>query len=62
MKNRRSFLGGAAAVAAAVPASRIAAAVSASRTTDLCGCEPFIAQSNGEQAARPKHFGISAPA
>jgi galactonate dehydratase len=54
--NRRSFLGGAAAVAAAVPASRIAAAVSTSRTTDLCGCEPFIAQSTGEQAARAEAF------
>src|ERR1700734_4471978 len=50
--NRRSFLGGAAAVAAAAPASRIAAGGSSSRTTDLCGCEPFIAQSTGEQAAR----------
>jgi galactonate dehydratase len=54
--NRRSFLGGAAAVAAAMPGSRIAAAVSIPRTTDLCGCEPFIAQSTGEQAARAEAF------
>ena len=52
--NRRKFLGGAAALAAATPAARISAAVSAAHSADICGCEPMIAQSPsaGEQAAR----------
>ena len=55
--NQRSFLGAAAAIAAAAPGSRIAAAVSTARATDICGCEPIIAQSSrGEQAARAEAF------
>ena len=56
--NRRKFLGGAAALAAATPAARISAAVSTAHSVDLCGCEPIIAQSPsaGEQAARADAF------
>src|SRR3984885_10071479 len=56
--NRRKFLGGAAALAAATPAARISAAVSSAHSADLCGCEPIIAQSPsaGEQAARADAF------
>ena len=56
--NRRKFLGGAAALAAATPAARISAAVSSAHSVDICGCEPMIAQSPsaGEQAARADAF------
>src|SRR3984957_2234235 len=54
--NRRSFLGGATALAATLPGARIAAAVSTSRPADYCGCDPFLLQSGGEQAARAEAF------
>ncbi len=42
--NRRKFLGTAAMMAAAAPASRLAAAVRAPNLADACGCEPSLAQ------------------
>jgi galactonate dehydratase len=54
--NRRSFIGGATAFAAALPGVRITAAVSNARTTDICDCDPFFVQAGGEQAARADAF------
>ncbi len=54
--NRRSFLSSAAAIAAAVPGSPIAAAISKSRAPGLCGCEPFMAQPPGGQPAGSEAF------
>src|ERR1700677_2994707 len=42
--NRRRFLGGAAMMAAAVPGSRMGAAVGSSQLSDSCGCDPFLGQ------------------
>src|ERR1700722_13768778 len=42
--NRRRFLGTAAMMAAAVPGSRIGAAVGGPRLSDSCGCDPFLGQ------------------
>src|ERR1700760_947134 len=56
--NRRSFLGGAAAMAAAVPAARMTAAVSTPNPANICGCDSMLAQapSNAEQADRAEAF------
>ena len=54
--NRRSFIGGATAFAAALPGVRTPAAVSNARTTDTCDCDPFFIQAGGEQAARADAF------
>jgi galactonate dehydratase len=42
--NRRRFLGAAAMMAAAVPGSRIGAAVGGPQLADSCGCDPFLGQ------------------
>ena len=42
--NRRKFLGAAAMMAAAVPGSRMGAAVGGRRLDDSCGCDPFLGQ------------------
>ena len=42
--NRRKFIGTAAMMAAAVPGSRMGAAVGGAVGADSCGCNPFLAQ------------------
>ncbi len=50
--NRRSFLGGAAVMAAAIPGSQIAAAPG-SGAYDLCNCDPFLQAADATYAYNP---------
>jgi galactonate dehydratase len=54
--NRRTFMGGAAAVAAAAHSARMGAAVHEPRAAEVCGCDPFVASPMQEQATAVDPF------